>query len=54
VLYYKDIFVSATDIVSLLYKGARFDKATLTCNIDGILECEAEFPAQAVEVTTVG
>jgi hypothetical protein len=52
VLYYKDIFVSATDIVSLLYKGARFDKATLTCDIDGILECEAEFLAQDVEVTT--
>ncbi|MGD6807645.1 MAG: phage tail tube protein [Candidatus Bathyarchaeia archaeon] len=52
VLYYKDNFISATDIISLLYKGARFDKATLTCDIDGILECEAEFPAQDVEVTT--
>jgi hypothetical protein len=52
VLYYKDIFATATDIISLLYKGARFDKATLTCDIDGILECEAEFPAQDVEVGT--
>ncbi|MDI9577128.1 MAG: phage tail tube protein [Thermoproteota archaeon] len=52
VLYYKDIFATATDIISLLYKGARFDKATLTCDIDSILECEAEFPAQDVEVTT--
>ncbi|MCW4024773.1 MAG: phage tail tube protein [Candidatus Bathyarchaeota archaeon] len=52
VLYYKDIFVTATDIISLLYKGARFNKATLTCDIDGILECEAEFPSQDVEVTT--
>ncbi len=51
VLYYKDQFALATDIISLLYKGARFDKATLTCDIDGILECEAEFPAQDVEVT---
>jgi hypothetical protein len=51
VLYYKDIFATATDIISLLYKGARFNKATLTCDIDGILECEAEFPAQDVEVT---
>ena len=52
VLFYKDIFVSATDIISLIYKGARFNKATLTCDIDGILECEAEFPAQDVEVGT--
>jgi hypothetical protein len=52
VLYYKDLFVMATDIISLIYKGARFNKATLTCDIDGILECEAEFPSQDVEVTT--
>lgn len=52
VLYYKDIFVSATDIISLLYKGARFNKAVLTCDIDGIIECDAEFPAQDIEVGT--
>jgi hypothetical protein len=52
VLYYKDQFAFATDIISLLYKGARFDKATLTCDIDGLLECEAEFPTQDIEVTT--
>jgi hypothetical protein len=52
IFYYKDQFAFATDIISLLYKGARFDKATLTCDIDGILECEAEFPAQDVEVGT--
>jgi len=52
VLYYKDIFVSATDIISLLYKGARFNKAVLTCDIDGIIECDAEFLAQDVEVGT--
>ncbi|MDI9577066.1 MAG: phage tail tube protein [Thermoproteota archaeon] len=52
VLYYKNQFAFATDIISLLYKGARFDKATLTCGIDSILECEAEFPAQDVEVGT--
>ena len=52
VLYFKDQFAFATDIISLLYKGARFNKATLTCDIDGILECEAEFPAQDIEVGT--
>jgi hypothetical protein len=52
VLYYKDQFAFATDIISLLYKGARFNKATLTCDIDGILECDAEFPAQDIEVGT--
>ncbi|MGD6807599.1 MAG: phage tail tube protein [Candidatus Bathyarchaeia archaeon] len=52
VLYYKDQFAFATDIISLLYKGARFNKATLTCDIDGILECEAEFLAQDIEVGT--
>ncbi len=51
-LYYKDIFATATDIISLLYKGARLNKATLTCDIDGLLECEVEFPSQDVEVTT--
>lgn len=52
VLYYKDIFASATDIISLLYKGARFNKAVLTCDIDGIIECDADFPAQDLEVGT--
>ena len=52
VLYYKDQFALATNIISLLFKGARFNKATLTCDIDGILECEAEFPAQDIEVGT--
>lgn len=51
VLYYKDIFATATNIISLLYKGARFNKATISCGIDGLLECEAEFPAQDLEVT---
>ena len=51
-LYYKDFFATATDIISLLYKGARFNNATLTCDIDGLLECEAEFLAQDIEVTT--
>jgi len=51
VLYYKDLFDTATDIISLLYKGARFNRAILTCDIDGLVECEAEFPAQDVEVT---
>ena len=52
VLYYKESFATATDIIGLLYKGARFNKATLTCDIDGLLECEAEFLSQDVEVTT--
>ena len=52
VLYYKNQFAFATDIISLLYKGARFNKATLTCDIDGILECEAEFPSQDIEIGT--
>ena len=52
VLYYKDQFPTATDIISLLYKGARFNNATLTCDIEGIIECEAEFPAQDIEVGT--
>jgi len=52
VLYYKNLFVSATDIISLLYKGARFNKAVLTCDIDDILKCDAEFSAQDVEVGT--
>lgn len=52
VIYYKGIFATATDIISLLYKGARLNRATLTCDIDGLVECEAEFPAQDIEVMT--
>ncbi len=52
IIYYKDIFATADSIISLLFKGARLNKTTLTCDIDGLLECEAEFPAQDVEVTT--
>jgi Phage tail tube protein len=52
VLYYKGLFASATDILSLLYKGMRFNKATIECDIDGIIEADAEFVGQDVETGT--
>ena len=34
VLYYKGNFDSATDIISLLYKGMRIDKLTVECSVE--------------------
>jgi hypothetical protein len=38
VLYYKGAFSSATDIISLLYSGCKFQNATVQCSIEDVVK----------------
>ncbi|MEM3464471.1 MAG: phage tail tube protein [Candidatus Bathyarchaeia archaeon] len=52
VLYYKGLFVSATDIISLLYKGCRIDKLSVECSIEDFVKATVELVGQDVAVGT--
>ena len=45
-LYHKGSFASATDIISLLYTGCRFQRLTVECSIDDVVKAAAELLAQ--------
>jgi hypothetical protein len=48
VLYFKGVFSEATDILSLLYSGCKFQSATVECNIDDIVKADVEILGQNV------
>ncbi|MEM3580184.1 MAG: phage tail tube protein [Candidatus Bathyarchaeia archaeon] len=52
ILYYKGLFASATDIISLLYKGMRIDKLTVECGINEVAKATVELIGQDVAVGT--
>lgn len=37
-LYYKGLWVSATDIISFLYTGCRIDKLSMSCSIEDVIK----------------
>jgi hypothetical protein len=45
-LYYKGTFASATNVISLLYTGCRFQRATVECSIEDVVKATAEILAQ--------
>lgn len=51
-LYYKGMFASATDIISLLYTGCKIHKASVECSIEDIVKATAEFLTQDLAVGT--
>jgi hypothetical protein len=51
-LYYKGLFASATDIISLLYKGCRIHKLSVECSIEDIIKANVELIGQTVETGT--
>jgi len=51
-LYYKGIFASATDIISLLHKGCKFQRLTVECHIEDVVKATAELLGQDLEVGT--
>jgi len=51
-LYYKGVFASATDIVSLLFTGCRFQKVTVECSIEDVVKANAELTGQNMTVGT--
>jgi hypothetical protein len=46
VLYYKGLFASATDIISLLYNGCRIHKLTVECATEDFVKATAEIIAK--------
>jgi len=50
VLYYKGQFTEATDIISLLFTGMKFNKVSVSCSIEDVVRAVAEF--QGLDVAT--
>jgi hypothetical protein len=51
-LYYKGMFASATDIISLLYTGCKIHKVSVECSIEDIVKATAELLTQDLAVGT--
>jgi len=52
VLYYKGVFAEATDIISLLYTGCKFQRATVECSIEDAVKASVELLAQDLTAGT--
>jgi hypothetical protein len=52
VLYYKGVFASATDIISLLYTGCKFQRATVECSVEDVVKASVELLAQDLATGT--
>ena len=52
VLYYKGAFSSATDIISLLYSGCKFQNATVQCSIEDVVKANIELLSQDITAGT--
>ena len=46
VLYYKGVFTEATDIISLLYTGCKFQRATVECSVEEVVKASVELISQ--------
>ncbi len=53
VIYYKGVFTSATDIISLLHTGCKFNRLTVECSIEDVVRASAELLGQDLAVGTV-
>jgi len=51
-LYYKGAFASATDIISLVYTGCKFQRITVDCSIEDVVKASAELLAQDLATGT--
>jgi hypothetical protein len=51
-LYYKGTFAAATDILSLLYTGCKFQKLDIQCSIEDVVTASAELLAQNLATGT--
>jgi hypothetical protein len=52
VLYYKGLFASATDIISLLYQGCRINKLTVECSLEEVVKATIELVGKDITVGT--
>jgi hypothetical protein len=51
-MYYKGVFASATDVISLLYTGCKFQKLQVECSIENVVKATAELLAQDLATGT--
>lgn len=52
VLYYKGAFAAATDIISLLYVGCKFQRATVECGVEDVVKASVELLGQDLAAGT--
>lgn len=52
VLYYKGALESATDIVTLLYSGCKFERATVECSIEDVIRANVDILSQNLTTGT--
>ncbi|MBT0159361.1 hypothetical protein G4O51_05180 [Candidatus Bathyarchaeota archaeon A05DMB-2] len=52
VLYYKGVFAAATDIISLLYTGCKFQRATVECSVEDVVKASVELLSQDLAAGT--
>jgi hypothetical protein len=52
VLYYKGAFSAATDIISLLYTGCKFQTTTVECSIEDVVKANVEILSQDLTPST--
>ncbi len=52
VAYYKGTWAAATDILSLLYSGAKFNTTTVECSIEDVVKASVDLLAQDVASST--
>jgi len=52
ILYYKGMFASSTEIISLLYKGCRINKLTVECSLEEVIKANVELVGKDVAVGT--
>ncbi len=51
-LYYKGAFASATEILSLVYTGCKFQNATVECSIEDVVKASVELLSQNLATGT--
>lgn len=51
-IYWKGVFASATDIISLLYTGGRINKATVSCDLEDVIRATLEVESQDLTTGT--
>jgi len=52
VLYWKGAFATPSDVLSLLFKGMRINKASLSCSIEDVIKATLELEGQDVTTGT--
>lgn len=53
VIYFKGLFAAASDMISLLHKGCRFNRVSVSCSVEDYIKATAELIGQDLSVGIV-